>query len=108
MQSVEREKLSIKERPEDIEIPKALKKDIEKVETAFTATVKDDKGQPIVQGPMDKKITIEIPQEPAVLETASKGKIGNSFTWFGRFWLRMIKKAIHFGKKIIVKKKSND
>lgn len=107
MQSVERERFPVTERPDDIEVPKALKKDIEKVETAFTATVKDDKGKPIVQGPGDKKVVISIPSDQPTLQTQAKGKPGDSLTWFARFWLRMIKKAIHFGKKIVIKQ-AND
>lgn len=107
MRLVEREKLPVKEHPEEIEVPKSLKGEIEKVETVYTATVKDDKGKPITSGPATQDVTVQIPQDQAALTALSKGKVGDSITWFGMFWLRMIKKALHFGKRIVVGKKND-
>ncbi|OGM23160.1 hypothetical protein A2961_02005 [Candidatus Woesebacteria bacterium RIFCSPLOWO2_01_FULL_39_21] len=43
-----------------------------------------------------------IPQDEKTLEEEAKGPIDKPLTWFANFWLRMIKKAIHFGKRIVV------
>ena len=106
MRLVEREKLPVKEHPEEIEVPETLKDEIKKVETAYTATVKD-KGKPLTSSPATQDVTVQIPQDQAALTTLSKGKVGDSITWFGMFWLRMIKKALHFGKRIVVGKKDD-
>lgn len=47
--------------------------------------------------------TITIPASQTTLLGWSKGKIENAITWLGMFWLRMIKKAFHFGKQVVVK-----
>lgn len=72
--------------------------------TAFTAQVTDDQGRALIQTPQGEELIIEIPKVEEELKALSKGKIIDSITWFARFWLRMIEKAIHFGKKIVIKK----
>ena len=106
MRTAEREKKpSVKETLEEIQVPESLEKTgIEKVETAYKATVQDDQGSPLVQTPADEQISIRIPRDKGLLESSSKGKISSSLTWFARFWLRMIKKALFLGKKVEVKK----
>jgi len=105
MRAAEREKIPVTKRAEEIQVPESLSKTgIEKVETAYKATVQDDQGSPIVQTPATKQISIQIPQDVDSLESSAKGKISSSLTWFGRFWLRMIKKALFLGKKVEVKK----
>lgn len=47
--------------------------------------------------------TLQTPADTTTLTGWSKGSIINSLTWFALFWLRMIKKAIHFGWKIVGK-----
>ena len=105
MRTAEREKIPVQERAEEFDVPESLEKTgIEKIETAYKATVQDDQGKPIVQDPSTKQISIQIPKDPDSLKSSSKGKISNSLTWFARFWLRMIKKALFLGKKVEVKK----
>jgi len=107
MRTAEREKIPVvKERVGEIEVPESLKETgIRKVETAYKSTVQDDQGKPLVQDPSTKKVSIQIPQNEELLKTSSKGKISNSLTWFARFWLRMVKKALFLGKKVEVKNK---
>jgi hypothetical protein len=67
----------------------------------FTAQVTDDQGQPLIKPTPTR--TVKVPVEKEKLEGLSKGAPTSSITWFASFWLRMIKKARHFGWKIIGK-----
>ena len=89
------------ERAEEFELPSHLEDTgIKSVETAVKARVKD-KGRHLIQTPATQKVNIKLPAGQTTVATWSKGKPGNSLTWLGIFWLRMIKKAIHFGWGII-------
>lgn len=89
------------ERAEEFELPPHLEDTgIKAVETTVKARVKD-KGKHLIQTPATKKITIKLPAGQTTVSTWSKGKTTNSLTWLGVYWLRMVKKAIHFGWKII-------
>jgi hypothetical protein len=100
--SPEREPRSpVVERAEEFELPSHLEDTgIKTVETAIKARVKD-KGRHLIQTPATKKITIKLPSGQATMSTWSKGKTTNSLTWLGVYWLRMIKKATHFGWKVV-------
>ena len=89
------------ERAEEFELPPHLEDTgIKAVETAVKARVKD-KGKHLIQTPTTKKIKIKLPAGRTTVSTWSKGKPVNSLTWLGVYWLRMIKKAAHFGWQII-------
>ena len=91
------------ERAEEFELPPHLSPEetgMRAAETAFKARVKD-KGKHLIQTPATKKITIKLPTGQTTVSTWAKGKTVNSLTWLGAYWLRMIKKATHFGWKII-------
>lgn len=90
------------ERPETPEIPEDLKREtgIEVVETAFKARVKD-RGRDLIQTPATRQVTINIPADQGTLVSWAKGPVTSSLTWLANFWLMMIKKALHFGWKII-------
>ena len=62
--------------------------------TEFTAQVKDNNGQDVIQPTAQ---TLEVPADNVTLTSWAKGSITSSLTWFGAFWLRIIKKAVHFG-----------
>lgn len=102
MQSPERKYPGeLEERKEEFEVPKGLRKTgIEAVETAFKARVKQGKTD-LTQSPATQNVTVQIPQTQAALDEGAKGDTTNSLTWFSRFWLRIIKKAIHFGKSVV-------
>jgi len=94
---------SVVERAEEFELPPHLEDTgITAVETAVRARVKD-RGTNLIQTPATQAVSITLPGSQKTLVTWSKGKIGNSLTWLGAFSLRMIKKATHFGWKIINK-----
>jgi hypothetical protein len=93
--------------PEDIvERPESLPERLEKEQrlkvrpTQFKKQVTDDRGKSMIHTPKAKTVTISLPADQQKLTSWSKGPITSSLTWFGVFWLRLIKKAIHFGWKI--------
>jgi hypothetical protein len=67
----------------------------------FTAQIKNDKGQPLIQTPPTQVITVQPPYDPATLTSQSKGSISTSLTWLSAFWIRVIKKALHFGWQVV-------
>jgi hypothetical protein len=69
----------------------------------FNKQVKSDSGKPLIQTPSAQPITITLPADQTQLTALAKGSISDSITWFAHFWLRMIKKAIHFGWNLIKK-----
>lgn len=89
----------VKEIPEEVDIPESIP-EVKKVETAFKANVKDH-GQQLIQTPANQAVTITIPSTKSNLTAWSKGSITASITWLALFWLRMIKKAMFFGWRII-------
>lgn len=103
----EKEKpLPIEERPEEVSPLNIERKEVvSPVPTQFTGQVKSDKGQPLIQTPQTQVTAIHLPADPTRLTTLSHGSVSDSLTWLGAFWVRMIKKAIHFGWQILVGKK---
>ena len=73
------------------------------VQKNFTAQVKNDQGQPLIQTPPAQVITIQPPADDTTLTTWSKGSITSSLTWLGAYWIRVIKKALYFGWRILGK-----
>jgi hypothetical protein len=72
------------------------------VQKTFKAQVKDDKGAPVIQTPPTQIITtVQPPADTQTLTQQSKRDTASSATWLAMFWLRVIKKALHFGWKII-------
>jgi len=72
------------------------------VQKTFKAQVKDDSGKPIIQTPPAQVITtVQPPADTQTLTRESKGDTTSSETWLATFWLRVIKKALHFGWQII-------
>lgn len=72
------------------------------VQKNFKSQLSDSQGAPIIQTPPTQVVTtINPPSDTATLTTKSKGKITESATWLALFWLRIIKKAIFFGWRIV-------
>lgn len=94
----------VKEIPETPEIPiDPQEQGATPTPTQITTQVADDAGKPLIQTPATQVVTITIPTSQQQLADWSKGSPNNSLTWFAFFWLRMIKKAIHYGWRIITK-----
>lgn len=90
------------EEPAPLEIER--KEVVTPVPAQFTKQVKSDDGQVLTQSQPSKTVTITLPADQTKLAELSKGSVGDSITWFAAFWLRMVKKAIHFGWRILGKK----
>jgi len=105
--SPETESLPFEKRAEDFsEIPvtvenKGVVNPVTAIPSQFTAQVTDDKGNPLIQTPSREEITIEIPGTKEELTALSKGTPDEAIAWFGTFWLRTFKKAVHFGWRVI-------
>jgi len=76
---------------------------VQQIPSQFTAQVSDDSGKPLIQTPQTKTVTIQIPATQKQLEEWSKGDSENAITWFAVFWIRLIKKGLHFGWRMIKK-----
>lgn len=90
-------------RPEDVSIPSEVEKK-EKVssrQSQFKAQVYDDSGKPLIATPQTKTVTVQLPADQKTLATLSKGKVSESISWLATFWLRMVKKAAHFGWRVL-------
>lgn len=100
----EREK-NVIETPEEASALTIERKEVvTPIPISFQKQVKSDSGKPLIQVPGgEEKVRITIPKAQAELETLSKGSISDSITWFAAFWIRMIKKAIHYGYNIFIK-----
>ena len=93
---------SIKERQEEFIVDETLKNTgVQVVQKNFKAQIANDNGAQVVQTPPTQVITIQPPADQTTLQNQSKGQITDSKTWFAAFWIRIIKKAIHFGWKIL-------
>ncbi len=94
----------IEERPEEFIVPETLQQGqtsgIQVVQKNFKSQVTDDQGKPIIQVPSTQVITITPPSDMTTLSAQAKGSTTSSLTWLAAFWLRIIKKAMHFGWKI--------
>jgi len=103
-----KEYLPVEERAEEFpEIPVEVPVTVENkgivtpVPSQFTAQVTDDKGRPLVSPTNGQSVTITLPADPKALSATSKGTPNEATTWFAAFWLRMFKKAIYFGWRVI-------
>ena len=107
MTTPEQEKLTstppeIQEIPVTPEIPPEIEKGgVIKKQDDFSAQVTDDKGRPLIQTPQTQSVTVQIPANQSQLDTWAKGSPDNALTWFAVFWIRIIKKALHFGWRMI-------
>lgn len=98
----EREKTPVKETPEEAPSLTIERKEVATpVPIHFKAQVKTEKGQPLIQTSAGQTVLVTLPKSQLELVELAKGSISDSITWFAAFWLRMIKKAIHFGWQIL-------
>ncbi len=102
---IPRPETQITERQEEFIIPETLqqKTGVQVVQKNFKTQIKNTNGQPLVQAPPAQVITITPPTDDITLAGWSKGSITSSQSWLGMFWLRIIKKAIALGWKIVGK-----
>jgi len=99
----------VQERAEEFVVDETLKNaGAQVVQKTFKAQVKDDKGQPLIQTPPTQVVNITPPAPQPTLTSWAKGQITLSLTWLGAFWLRILKKALHFGWRVIGKQNATD
>lgn len=97
----------VEETPEEISPLTIERKEVvTPMPSQFTAQVKSDSGQPLIQTPQTQPVTITLPKSQVVLAEEAKGSTDDASTWWGAFWIRMIKKAIYFGWSIITGQKN--
>jgi len=53
-------------------------------------------------------VSVTVPGTQTQLQDLAKGSPVNAVTWLANFWLRIIKKAVHFGWKIITKQSKSE
>ena len=98
----------VQERQEEFIVDETLKNaGAQVVQKTFKAQVKDDKGQPLIQTPPAQVISVTPPAPSPTLTSWAKGPITSSLTWLGVFWLRVLKKALHFGWRIVGKQNAS-
>jgi hypothetical protein len=98
----EREKTQVTETPEEASALTIERKEVATpIPVQFKQQVKTDSGKPLIQTSVGGIKTITLPKHTIELENLAKGSISDSITWFAAFWLRMIKKAMHFGWQIL-------
>lgn len=100
----EREKLPVTERPEEVSSLTIERKEVvQPVPANFKAQVQDDTGRNVISTPQSQAVSMVLPASQTQLTQLAKGNIVNSLTWFAVFWLRMVKKALHFGWNTVVR-----
>lgn len=96
--------MDIQEVPSEFIVPETLSQSgMQVVQKNFTAQVKGDNGTPLIQTPPSQVISITPPASQTVLTQQAKGSASLSLTWLAAFWIRIIKKAMHFGWQIVGK-----
>lgn len=98
------EQPQVKERQEEFVVPETVQSSgVKVVQKTFKTQVSDDSGQPLIQTPPTQVITVTPPADDTTLTAWSKGDTTSAKTWWAKFWLRVIKKAMHFGWKLVGK-----
>lgn len=72
------------------------------IPSQFKAQVTDDDGNPIISTPQTTKADIVIPEvSREVLDEKAKGDINEAHVWSAAYWIRIFKKAVYFGWKVL-------
>ncbi|MFZ3301657.1 MAG: hypothetical protein WA152_03030 [Microgenomates group bacterium] len=72
------------------------------IPSQFKAQVTDDNGNPIISTPQTEKADIIIPEiSREVLDVKAKGDVGEASVWSAAYWIRIFKKALYFGWKVL-------
>ncbi len=71
----------------------------------FKAQVTDDSGNNLISTPETEKPDIIIPEvSKEILDERVKGNIEESSVWSAGYWIRIFKKAVYFGWKVLFQK----
>jgi hypothetical protein len=86
-------------------VPETLQQNgIGVVQKNFKAQVNDDNGKPLIQTPPTQVVSVSPPESEETLKLQAKGSVSSSLTWLSAFWIRVIKRALHFGWRVETKK----
>jgi hypothetical protein len=93
----------VHEIPETPEVSQEVKAEtgVSEVPSQFTQVIQDDSGKQLTTSPATQTITITLPATEEQLLEWAKGPEENAITWLAKFWLRMMKKAIQLGWKVV-------
>ncbi|MBN1169376.1 hypothetical protein JXA63_05830 [Candidatus Woesebacteria bacterium] len=92
----------VKERQEEFIVPEKIQDiGLKTTRSQVTAQVTDDDDNQLISTPT-RKVTVTLPADKDVIEEWTKGDKAKSSTWLGYFWVRIIKKALHFGWDLVV------
>jgi hypothetical protein len=72
------------------------------VTPAAPQPVHDNYGQQITQPAPANVTTVTIPKNQVELVELAKGPDDKAITWIARYWIRLIKKAVHFGWRLVI------
>ena len=73
-------------------------------QSQFSAQVTDDNGQQLISSVQtDPENDVIVPMDQGKLEGFAAGSVKESVTWFAVFWLRVIKRALHLGRRVVVR-----
>jgi hypothetical protein len=98
------------ERPEVPEIPPSVerKTGVSVRPQNFNAPSMRHQGQQVFTTPQTQTVSIQLPADQGQIKGWAGGPVTSALTWFARFWLRIIKKAHHFGWRIIGKSNASN
>ena len=92
----------VKERKEEFVVPEKIQDvGVKTTRTQVSAQVSDDDDDNLIKTPT-RKITVTLPAHQETIESWTRGDTRDSSTWLGYFWVRIIKKALHFGWNVVV------
>jgi len=74
---------------------------VQTVQKDFKSQIRNDSGKPIIQTPPTQVISVSPPADSTALGQMAGGNTSNASTWYAKFWLRILQKALHFGWRII-------
>ena len=81
---------------------------VKRTPAKVAAQVSDPVGKPLIQTPQSQSVTVQVPTDQTQLDDWAKGSPTDSLTGFAMFWIRMIKKALHFGWRVVRPAKPTD
>ena len=82
-------------------IPEVQEQAVPQTPPPATVQPADDQTQQPVQDDTVQTVTITVPATPQQLDDWAKGDPEESITWFAFYWIRMIKKALLHGYRVI-------
>lgn len=103
------EPLQVIEHSEEFIVPERLqqKTGVQVVQKNFKSQISDDHGTPLIQTPPARVIEVTPPADEETLVEWSKGSPDSTKTWLGAFWVKIVKRAMTFGWKIVGREKTN-